>query len=80
MTDVDECSSNSTNDCPLNSVCVNTYGTYFCVSGVTKGHRYTYILLLLLLLCVRVTFCYIYKPIMCPERKKTHFIIPYPLE
>ena len=33
--DVDEC--NGTNSCPSDTVCVNTYATYLCVSGVTRG-------------------------------------------
>jgi len=37
-TDVDEC--NGMNDCPSDTVCVNTYGTYFCVSSVKLGHSY----------------------------------------
>ena len=28
--DVDECSSNATNDCDLNAICTNTEGSYVC--------------------------------------------------
>jgi len=42
--DVDECNSTETDNCPADTVCVNTYGTYFCVSGVTLGHSLSLIL------------------------------------
>jgi len=71
--DVDECNSTETDNCPADTVCVNTYGTYFCVSGVTLGHclSQSFVSFRCSLATAACWFC-MYLLLLCGEKGRRH--------